>query len=93
MEQDSAIIVKDKLPLSIIGSKNSKGINYIENKGSAQCKSSVMLAALNSSGTTCIKAKKSRNHSELLFKYLKVPIKIKKTKKYDLINISQAKKN
>ena len=73
--------IKDKLPLSIIGSKNSKGINYIENKGSAQCKSSVMLAALNSSGTTCIKAKKSRNHSELLFKYLKIPIKIKKNKK------------
>ena len=84
--------IKDKLPLSIIGSKNSKGINYIENKGSAQCKSSVMLAALNSSGTTCIKAKKSRNHSELLFKYLKIPIKIKKTKKYDLINISKPKK-
>ena len=84
--------IKDKLPLSIIGSENSKGINYIENKGSAQCKSSVMLAALNSSGTTCIKAKKSRNHSELLFKYLKIPIKIKKTKKYDLINISKPKK-
>ena len=84
--------VKNKLPLSIIGSENSKGINYIENKGSAQCKSSVMLAALNSSGTTRIKAKKSRNHSELLFKYLKVPIKIKKTKKYDLINISKPKK-
>ena len=84
--------IKDKLPLSIIGSENPKGINYIENKGSAQCKSSVMLAALNSSGTTRIKAKKSRNHSELLFKYLKVPIKIKKTKKYDLINISKPKK-
>ena len=70
--------VKNKLPLTILGSQTSKGINYIENKGSAQCKSSVMLAALNSSGTTYIKAKKSRNHSELLFKYLKVPIKIKK---------------
>jgi 3-phosphoshikimate 1-carboxyvinyltransferase len=46
-----------------------------------------MLAALNSSGTTFIKAKKSRNHSELLFRYLKIPIKIKKTKKYDFINI------
>jgi len=84
--------IKDKLPLSIIGSENSRGINYIENKGSAQCKTSVMLAALNSTGTTRIKAKKSRNHSELLFKYLKVPIKIKKTKKYDLINISKPKK-
>ena len=83
---------KNKLPLSILGSQSPKGISYIENKGSAQCKSSIMLAALNSSGTTCIKAKKSRNHSELLFKYLKIPIKIKKTKKYDFINIKKPKK-
>jgi 3-phosphoshikimate 1-carboxyvinyltransferase len=78
---------KNKLPLSIIGSKMTKPINYIENKGSAQCKSSVMLAALNTSGTTFIKAKKSRNHTELLFQYLKVPITIKKTKKFDYIKI------
>ena len=71
---------KNKLPLSISGTKSIKGINYIENKGSAQCKSSVMFAALNASGTTSIKAKKSRNHSELLFKYLKIPIKINDTR-------------
>ena len=51
-----------------------------------------MLAALNASGTTSIKAKKSRNHTELLFKYLKIPIKIKKTKKYDFINIKKPEK-
>ncbi len=83
---------KNKLPLIILGSQTIKGIKYLENKGSAQCKSSVMLAALNASGTTSIKAKKSRNHSELLFKYLKIPIKIKKTKKYDFINIKKPKK-
>jgi 3-phosphoshikimate 1-carboxyvinyltransferase len=83
---------KNKLPLSILGSKLPKGINYIENKGSAQCKSSVMLAALNASGTTSIKAKKSRNHSELLFKYLKIPIKVKRTKKFDFIDIKKPKK-
>ena len=83
---------KNKLPLSILGSKSIKGIKYFENKGSAQCKSSIMLAALNASGTTSIKAKKSRDHSELLFKHLKIPIKIKKTKKYDFINIEQPKK-
>jgi len=82
-------VIKNKLPLTIIGSQSPKAIRYIENKGSAQCKSSVMLAALNASGTTSIKAKKSRNHSELLFQYLKIPIKIKKTKKYDFINIRQ----
>ena len=83
---------KDKLPLSILGSKYTKGIKYLENKGSAQCKSCVMFAALNSTGTTSIKAKKSRNHSELLFKYLKVPTKIKKSKKYDFIDILKPKK-
>jgi len=83
---------KDKLPLSILGTKSLEGINYLENKGSAQCKSSVMLAALNASGTTSIKAKKSRDHSELLFKYLKIPTKIKKTQNYDFIDIRQPKK-
>ncbi|WP_415300266.1 3-phosphoshikimate 1-carboxyvinyltransferase [Candidatus Pelagibacter sp. Uisw_134_02] len=83
---------KNKLPILILGSESTKGIRYIENKGSAQCKSSVMLAAINSFGTTFIKAKKSRNHSELLFKYLKIPIKVKKAKNYDFINIKAPKK-
>ena len=83
---------KNRLPLSIFGSQSAKGIKYLEDKGSAQCKSSVMFAALNASGTTSIKAKKSRNHTELLFKYLKIPIKIKKTKKYDFIDIKKPKK-
>tara|TARA_B110000259_G_scaffold170703_1_gene201629 strand:+ start:781 stop:2109 length:1329 start_codon:yes stop_codon:yes gene_type:complete len=82
---------KNNLPLSILGSGSVKGINYLENKGSAQCKSSVMLAALNSSGITSIKAKKSRNHTELLFKHLKIDIEVKKTKRYDFINIKQPK--
>jgi len=80
------------LPLTILGSKSPKSIKYLEDKGSAQCKSSVMFAALNAEGTTFIKAKKSRNHSEILFKYLKIPVKIKKTKKYDFIEIKQTKK-
>ncbi len=46
-----------------------------------------MLAALNTPGTTKIKAKKSRNHTELLFKFLKLPVKIKSTKNYDLIEV------
>tara|TARA_B100000767_G_scaffold38552_1_gene32482 strand:+ start:2898 stop:4226 length:1329 start_codon:yes stop_codon:yes gene_type:complete len=81
-----------RLPLSIQGSQSLSGINYIENKGSAQCKSTIMLAALNASGTTYIKAKKSRNHSELLFKYLKIPIKIRKTKKFDFIYVKKPNK-
>ena len=57
---------KNKLPLTILGAQSIEGIEYLENKGSAQCKSSVMLAALNASGTTSIKAKKSRNHLSLI---------------------------
>ena len=82
---------KNKLPLTILGSQSAKGIRYLEDRGSAQCKSSVMFAALNASGITSIKAKKSRNHSELLFKYLKIPIKIKKAKKYDFIDVRSPK--
>ena len=76
-----------KLPIEIQGTNSSRPINYYEEKGSAQCKSAVMLAALNTPGETKIKAKKSRDHSELLFQHLKLPIKIYKTKKYDLIKI------
>ena len=84
--------IKNRLPLAMLGTQSAKGINYLENKGSAQCKSSVMFAALNSLGTTFIKAKKSRNHSELLFKYLKIPIKVKETKKFDFIDVKKPKK-
>ena len=76
-----------KLPLKILGSEYIKPINYFEKRGSAQCKSSVMFAALNSPGTTIIKAKKSRDHTELFFKYLKLPINIIRNKNFDIIKI------
>ena len=76
-----------KLPITITGTNNPKSIKYVENKGSAQCKSSVMLAALNSKGITKIKAKKSRNHTELFFRYLKIPIKVLEKKNYDYIEV------
>ena len=70
------------------GVNNPKPIKYFEKKGSAQCKTTIMLAALKSNGLTTIKAKKSRDHTELMFKYLKIPIQIKKNdKKYDQIKI------
>ena len=72
----------------IQGSKNLKPINYFENKGSAQCKSSIIFAGLKTEGITKIKAKKSRNHTELLCKFLKLPIKIK-TKSYDFISVKK----
>ena len=80
------------LPLSIIGSNKLKPINYFENRGSAQCKSAVILAGMRADGTTKIKAKKSRDHTELLCKHLKLPIKIKHNNKYDKIEIKNVKK-
>ena len=79
---------KNSLPLKILGSEYLKPINYFEKRGSAQCKSSVILAALNTPGKTTIVAKKSRNHTELLLKHLKLPIKVLSKKKHDLIEIT-----
>ena len=81
-----------KLPITINGTDKPRPIKYFEKKGSAQCKSSVMLAALNTKGTTIIKAKKSRNHTELLYQYLNLPIKLEKKKNFDLIKIDGGKK-
>ena len=80
-----------KLPINIYGTTNAKPIKYFEKKGSAQCKSAVMLAALNTKGVTKIKAKKSRDHTEILFKHLKIPIKLKKNKKFDFIEVKGQK--
>ena len=80
------------LPLKIYGSSKLKPIKYIESRGSAQCKSSIIFAGMRTDGTTYIKAKKSRNHTELLCKHLKLPIKVKEKKKYDLIEIKKTNK-
>ena len=68
------------LPLEIQGIKNLKPITYKETRGSAQCKSSIIFAGMRTQGKTIIKAKKSRDHTELLCKYLKIPLKIRKKK-------------
>ena len=80
---------KKNLPLKICGSNNLNSIIYFEKKGSAQVKSAVMFGAMRSEGTTFIKAKKSRNHTELLCKYLKLPVIVKSKKNYDEIKIKK----
>ena len=78
---------KTGLPVNIVGSDYLRPIDYHEKLGSAQCKSAVMLAALKTPGITKIKAKKSRNHTELLYKNLNIPIKIKKKINHDFIEV------
>ncbi len=80
------------LPLTMTGSKNLKPIKYFENRGSAQCKSAVIFGAMRTDGTTIIKAKKSRNHTELLCKYLNLPLTVKAKKNYDIIKVNKVKK-
>ncbi|MDC0396499.1 3-phosphoshikimate 1-carboxyvinyltransferase [Candidatus Pelagibacter sp.] len=82
---------KKNLPLTIYESKNLRSISYLENRGSAQCKSAVIFAGMRTNGTTLIKAKKSRNHTELMCKYLKLPLIVENKKNYDLIKVKKVK--
>ena len=82
---------KYKLPIYIKGTDYLRPINYFEKRGSAQCKTCVMLASLNIPGVTRITAMNSRDHTEKMFQSLRVPIKIKKKSKYDLITLSKPK--
>ena len=53
---------------------------------------SVMIAALKTKGETKLKCLPSRNHTELMFKnILKIPIKVIKKNKYEMININGQK--
>ena len=87
------ILNKNKnLPLFIYGSSKLQPIRYFEKKGSAQCKSAIIFGGMRTNGTTVIKAKKSRNHTELLCKYLNLPVKINNNKNYDLIKVKKVNK-
>ena len=77
----------NKLPLLIKGNEFLRPITYNETKGSAQVKTTIMLASLNTPGTTIIKSVPSRDHTELMFRNcLKIPISISK-KKFHVIKV------
>ena len=79
---------KNKLPIVIKGSKFLRPIFYKEEKGSAQVKSAILLASLNTPGQTIVKSKISRDHTELMFKNcLKIPLKLKKYKNHEIIKV------
>ncbi len=82
---------KNLLPIEILGTDFLRPIRYNENIGSAQVKSCIIFAALNSPGITVINSKNSRNHTELMLKFLKYPIKILRSKNYDRITIKGLK--
>ena len=51
-----------------------------------------MLAAMRANGTTYIKAKKSRDHTEKMMRDLCLPIRVVKRKNHDLIQVKKVKK-
>jgi len=79
---------KTTLPLTIEGTDMPLAQEHFETIGSAQVKSAILLAALNTPGITTIEEKIiSRNHTENLLSSLNADIKIKKLKKGNLISL------
>ena len=81
----------NKLPIKIKGTNFPRPIHYSESIGSAQVKSCILLAAMKTPGITKIDAIPSRSHTENMFKYLKLPIKIKKRKELEFISFKGMK--
>ena len=72
------------------GSKNLKPISYRENRGSAQCKSAVIFAGLNSNGNTQITENlRSRDHTENILMQNKDILKIKNSNKRKILVIGK----
>ncbi len=70
---------KTTLPITIQGTGMPLAQRHIENIGSAQVKSAILLAGLNTLGITVVEENKlSRDHTENLLKAIKADIKIKK---------------
>ena len=79
---------KTTLPLTIEGTDMPLAQKHFETIGSAQVKSAILLAALNTPGITTIEEKIiSRNHTENLLSSLNADIKIKKLKKGNSISL------
>ena len=83
---------KTTLPLTIEGTSMPLAQKHFEKIGSAQVKSAILLAALNTPGITQIEVEKiSRDHTENLLSKIKADINIKKKKKGHLISLKGQK--
>ena len=83
---------KRTMPIILSGSNMPIPISHEEKIGSAQVKSSIIFAALNTPGITKIKEfYPSRNHTENMLKYAGANLKIKKINQHNLISITGQK--
>ena len=72
---------KDYFPMTINGTEDPLPLHHRITKASAQIKTALILAALNIMGrTSIIETRKTRDHTEILLKYLKVKFKVIKQK-------------
>ena len=82
----------NKLPITIKGFNETIPIIYDQKIPSAQIKSAILIASLNSPGTTTIiENTPTRNHTEILLKKIGAKIQIKKIKGKNIIKISGQK--
>ena len=71
----------DYFPMTINGAENPLPLQHRITKASAQIKTALILAALNIMGkTSIIETRKTRDHTEILLKYLNVSFKLSKQK-------------
>ena len=85
---------KDKktLPITMEGTSMPLAQKHIENRGSSQVKSLILLSALSIPGITTVEESKiSRNHTEIFLKKINADIKIKKRKGTNLISLKGQK--
>tara|TARA_B100000700_G_scaffold308338_1_gene385860 strand:- start:337 stop:1686 length:1350 start_codon:yes stop_codon:yes gene_type:complete len=83
---------KSSLPIVIEGTTMPLAQTHVEMLGSAQVKSSILLAALNTPGITSVIEKiPSRNHTEIFLKKIGANINVKKLKKGNLITLEGQK--
>ena len=79
---------KFTLPITMEGTSMPLAQKHIEEKGSAQIKSLILLSGLSTPGITSVEERKgSRNHTEIFLKKIDADIKIKKLKKGNLITL------
>lgn len=78
----------DKLPLALVGTDEAVPIDYKMPVASAQVKSAILLAALNTHGTTIIhEYVKSRDHTEKMLKYFGANITVTETPQASVIEL------
>jgi 3-phosphoshikimate 1-carboxyvinyltransferase len=79
-EIGARIVARDggRMPLAVIGTADPVPITYRSPVASAQVKSAVLLAGLNTPGiTTVIEKEPTRDHSELMFRHFGVTVETK----------------